>query len=224
MSHEVCFSLTLRLINRGKYNDFISIREPVSIPKRRLIVRTQKVLKPTDCSLKYTVCNCQTHASYWKSRLYLTGVATAQLRWHLSNMNVTGTFAISNILLTAKLTNRASVTPTPGIWQGLEPLPRRTPNVTAMRKPLNTDLKPSKFYIFLYDAFCDIKLISRTRTIVCEQILNSLNILLIWQDITSHDLLLNLKWYYKTITFSNCSHVNKHLCHGDQFAVHKFRA
>ena len=30
----------------------------------------------------------KTHVSYWISRLYLTGVAAAQLRWHLSNMNV----------------------------------------------------------------------------------------------------------------------------------------
>ena len=27
------------------------------------------------------------HVSYWISRLYLTGVAAAQLRWHLLNMN-----------------------------------------------------------------------------------------------------------------------------------------
>ena len=30
----------------------------------------------------------QTHVIYWRSRLYLTGVAAAQLRWHLSNINV----------------------------------------------------------------------------------------------------------------------------------------
>ena len=30
----------------------------------------------------------KTHVSYCISRLYLAGVATAQLRWHLSNMNV----------------------------------------------------------------------------------------------------------------------------------------
>ena len=30
----------------------------------------------------------KTHISYWISRLYLTGVAAAQLRWHLSNINV----------------------------------------------------------------------------------------------------------------------------------------
>ena len=30
----------------------------------------------------------KTHVSYWISRLYLTGVAAAQLRWHLSNINV----------------------------------------------------------------------------------------------------------------------------------------
>ena len=28
------------------------------------------------------------HVSYWISRLYLAGVAAAQLRWHLSNMDV----------------------------------------------------------------------------------------------------------------------------------------
>ena len=30
----------------------------------------------------------KTNASYWISRLYLAGVAAAQLRWHLSNINV----------------------------------------------------------------------------------------------------------------------------------------
>ena len=30
----------------------------------------------------------KTHVSYWASRLYLTGVAAAKLRWHLSNINV----------------------------------------------------------------------------------------------------------------------------------------
>ena len=30
----------------------------------------------------------KTHATYWISRLYLTGIAAAQLRWHLSNINV----------------------------------------------------------------------------------------------------------------------------------------
>ena len=30
----------------------------------------------------------KTHVSYWISRLYLTGVAAAQLRWHLSNIDV----------------------------------------------------------------------------------------------------------------------------------------
>ena len=30
----------------------------------------------------------KTHVTYWISRLYLTGVAAAQLRWHLSNINV----------------------------------------------------------------------------------------------------------------------------------------
>ena len=30
----------------------------------------------------------KTHVSYWISRLYLTGVAAAQLRWHLSDINV----------------------------------------------------------------------------------------------------------------------------------------
>ena len=30
----------------------------------------------------------KTHVSYWISRLYLAGIAAAQLRWHLSNMNV----------------------------------------------------------------------------------------------------------------------------------------
>ena len=30
----------------------------------------------------------KTNVSYWISRLYLAGVAAAQLRWHLSNMNV----------------------------------------------------------------------------------------------------------------------------------------
>ena len=30
----------------------------------------------------------KTYVTYWISRLYLTGVAAAQLRWHLSNINV----------------------------------------------------------------------------------------------------------------------------------------
>ena len=30
----------------------------------------------------------KTHFSYWISRLYLAGVDAAQLRWHLTNMNV----------------------------------------------------------------------------------------------------------------------------------------
>ena len=30
----------------------------------------------------------KTNGIYWRSRLYLTGVAAAQLRWHLSNINV----------------------------------------------------------------------------------------------------------------------------------------
>ena len=30
----------------------------------------------------------KTHVSYWISHLHLTGIATAQLQWHMSNMNV----------------------------------------------------------------------------------------------------------------------------------------
>ena len=30
----------------------------------------------------------KTHVTYWISRLYLSGVVAAQLRWHLSNINV----------------------------------------------------------------------------------------------------------------------------------------
>ena len=30
----------------------------------------------------------KTHVRYWIARLYLTGIATAQLRWYLSNMKV----------------------------------------------------------------------------------------------------------------------------------------
>ena len=30
----------------------------------------------------------KTHVCYWISHLYLTGVAAAQLQWHLSNINV----------------------------------------------------------------------------------------------------------------------------------------
>ena len=30
----------------------------------------------------------RTHVRYWILRLYLTGIAAAQLRWYLSNMNV----------------------------------------------------------------------------------------------------------------------------------------
>ena len=32
--------------------------------------------------------NAKTHVDYWISCLYLAGVAAAQLRWHLSNINV----------------------------------------------------------------------------------------------------------------------------------------
>ena len=56
-------------------------------------------------------------ATYWIPRLYLTGVAAAQLRWHLSNMkviwkNLKGTFAISKVVPADKLTNGALVLPT----------------------------------------------------------------------------------------------------------------
>ena len=57
----------------------------------------------------------KTHISYWISRLYLTGVVAAQLRRHLSNMNVIKKsnryFCKIDILLTEKLTNGAFVTP-----------------------------------------------------------------------------------------------------------------
>ena len=59
-----------------------------------------------------------THVSYWISRLY----STAELRRHLSNMNVihrtsvTVTFARSKILPTEKLTNGALITPSPALW------------------------------------------------------------------------------------------------------------
>ena len=60
----------------------------------------------------------KTSVSYWISRLYLAGVAAAQLRRHLSNMNVIqGTFAGSKILLTEKLANGALVTPTSALPQ-----------------------------------------------------------------------------------------------------------
>ena len=32
--------------------------------------------------------NAKTHVDYWISGLYLAGVAAAQLRWHLSNINM----------------------------------------------------------------------------------------------------------------------------------------
>ena len=54
----------------------------------------------------------KTHVSYSISRLYLTGVASSRPRWHLSNINVTGTFKRSEILLTEKLTNGVLVIPT----------------------------------------------------------------------------------------------------------------
>ena len=62
----------------------------------------------------------ETCVSYWISYLYLTGVAAAQLQWHLSNINVIqiglrSTFARSKILLMEKLNNGALVTPTPGM-------------------------------------------------------------------------------------------------------------
>ena len=67
----------------------------------------------------------KTHASYWLSRLYLTGVTAVQLRQHMWNMNViqknlTGTFAKSKFLLTKKLTNAALVTPTPALLRQCE--------------------------------------------------------------------------------------------------------
>ena len=37
----------------------------------------------------------KTHDSYWIWRLYLTGVAAAQLWWHLSNINANGTVVTS---------------------------------------------------------------------------------------------------------------------------------
>ena len=48
---------------------------------------------------------------YWISRLYLTGVATAQLRWHQSNIKViqrTGIFAKSKAASTEKLMKEAA--------------------------------------------------------------------------------------------------------------------
>ena len=61
------------------------------------------------------------HVSYWISCLYLTSVAAALLRWHLSSINwikknLRGTFVRSKILITEKLMNRALVTPTPDDW------------------------------------------------------------------------------------------------------------
>ena len=65
----------------------------------------------------------KTSVSYWISRLYLAGVAAAQLRRHCAaatpvkyecdSGNLTGNFARSKILLTEKLANGALVTPTP---------------------------------------------------------------------------------------------------------------
>ena len=57
----------------------------------------------------------RTHASYWISHLYLTGVAAAQL-WGYTrdSKNLRGTFARSKILLAQKLTSGALITPTLG--------------------------------------------------------------------------------------------------------------
>ena len=56
----------------------------------------------------------KTHVGYWVSRLYLTGVAAAQLRWHLSNINVIHLDNLrSNILLAEKLTSGALGPPPP---------------------------------------------------------------------------------------------------------------
>ena len=57
----------------------------------------------------------KTPVSYWISRLYFMGVAAAQLRWHLPNINdskkLICTFAISKMLLTEKLTNGTFISP-----------------------------------------------------------------------------------------------------------------
>ena len=55
----------------------------------------------------------KSHISYSISRLYLAGVATALLRWHLSNMDVI--FARSKILLMEKLTNPHPWIPYPSV-------------------------------------------------------------------------------------------------------------
>ena len=85
----------------------------------------------------------KTYISYWISRLYLTGVAVAQLRWHQANMNViqrilTGTFARSKILLMEKLTKGALVTPTPDLpcWRGKKWFGVSGPKADAVSKQM----------------------------------------------------------------------------------------
>ena len=54
--------------------------------------------------------------SYGISCSYLTGVTTAKLRWHLTDINVIHIHAKSNSFLTEKLMNRAQVNPTSKLW------------------------------------------------------------------------------------------------------------
>ena len=74
------------------------------------------------------------NVSYWISRLYLAGVAAAQLRcamtpvkYECDSGNLTGTFARSKILLTEKLANGALVTPTPRTMDNAEVPGSRVP-------------------------------------------------------------------------------------------------
>ena len=54
---------------------------------RRTGVGVTKLISSVPLISKF-VSIVNTRASYWISCLYLTGVAAAQLRWHVSNINV----------------------------------------------------------------------------------------------------------------------------------------
>ena len=76
-------------------------------------VGVTKQIPPVPLSPRFFII-VETLVTYWIACSYLTGVPAAQLRGHLSNMNVMQIiFARSKILLTEKLMNGALVTPSP---------------------------------------------------------------------------------------------------------------
>ena len=70
-------------IKRWKHNPPIHWRDLFSSPGVGVTKAISSV--PLFCEFFSIV---KTNVSYWISRLYLAGVAAAQLRWHLSNVNV----------------------------------------------------------------------------------------------------------------------------------------